>query len=389
MTARLNKTLIACVLLLSGMGLLSLWTQAPVSDLSGTSITKSIFLKQATFLGGAIALMGLAALPHYQHYRRGAWVLYGALVVALVFLLVKGSHTRGARGWFRLGPFMLQPAEFMKIVLVLTLARVLMYGRAVQRAPALLLPVAVAALPAALVLVQPDLGSALLFIPTLFAMLYAAGARKRHLALMAAALLAAAPAVYLHGMKDYQRNRLIAFLFPEKVPPDMRYQQEQSERACASGGVTGRGLGESGAAIPFYIPDRHTDFVFSIIAEELGLAGGSFVLLLYAVFFLQSLRIAHQSREPFGRLVVVGLTALFCTQTVINLGMTLGVAPITGLTLPFVSYGGSSLLTCGIAAGLVLNVGARWQPSFASRDLAGGSVEISGFQPQAVKWLAH
>lgn len=389
MTARLNKSLIACVLLLSGLGLLSLWTQAPVADLSGTSITQSIFLKQATFLGGALALMGLVALPHYQHYRRGAWILYGALAVALLFLLVRGAHTRGARGWFRLGPFMLQPAEFMKIALVLTLARVLMYGRAVQRGFALLLPIAVTALPAALVLVQPDLGTTILFIPTLFAMLYAAGARKRHLVLIAAVLLAAAPAVYLYGMKDYQRNRLTAFVFPERVPPDLRYQQEQSKRACASGALTGRGLGESGVAIPFYIPDRHTDFVYSILAEELGLVGGSFVLLLYAVFFLQSLRIAHQSREPFGRLIVVGLATLFATQTFINLGMTLGVAPITGLTLPFVSYGGSSLLSCGIAAGLILNVGARWQPSFSSRDLAGGSVEINGFQPQAVKWLAH
>ena len=117
--------------------------------------------------------------------------------------------------------------------------------------------------------------------------------------------------------------------------------------------------------------------------------GSTFVLLLLGIYFARSLWIAHQSREPFGRLVVVGLTALFATQTFINLGMTLGVAPITGVTLPFVSYGGSSMLTCAISAGLILNVSARWHPGFSSRDMAGGSVEISNFQPQTVKWLAH
>jgi len=151
--------------------------------------------------------------------------------------------------------------------------------------------------------------------------------------------------------------------------------------------MMGRGLGESGSQLPFNIPDRHTDFIYSIIAEELGFAGSTFVLLLFTIYFTVSLRIAHQSREPFGRLLVVGLTTLLATQTIINLAMTLGVGPITGLTLPFISYGGSSLLTCAVAAGLVLNVAARWQPGFSSRDMAGGSVEIRDFQPQAVKWL--
>jgi cell division protein FtsW (lipid II flippase) len=178
-------------------------------------------------------------------------------------------------------------------------------------------------------------------------------------------------------------------MFPEKVPPDLRYQQEQSVKACASGSLTGRGLGEGGAQFPFYIPDRHTDFVYSIVCEELGFAGASFLLLLFGLYFSESLRAAHQTREPFGRLVLVGLTALLATQTFINLGMTLGVAPITGVTLPFVSYGGSSLLMCAISAGLVINVAGRWQPGFSSRDMTGGSVEIRDFQPQAQKWLAY
>jgi rod shape determining protein RodA len=336
-----------------------------------------------------MALMGLVALPHYQIYRRLSFVLYGACVIALAALLVKGNYTRGARGWFSLGPINVQPAEFFKIAYVLTIGRVLMYGRAVQTWSGLALPILLTAVPAGLILLQPDLGTTLLFVPTLLAMLYVAGARRTHLAAIVIVLLVSAPVAYFFVLKDYQKNRLIAFLVPDKVPADLTYQVKRSIQACAQGRAWGDGLGESGQNAPFRIPDRHTDFVYSIIAEELGFAGSTFVLLLFAGLFGRSYGIAYQSREPFGRLVVTGITTLLATQTLINLGMTVGVAPITGVTLPFISYGGSSLLTCAAAAGLALNVSARWQPGFSSRDMAGGSVEISSFQPQPAKWLAH
>ncbi len=386
MIRRLNRTILACVLLLSGMGLLSLWQTAPPTDLTGESITKSIFLRQATFLAAGLALMILTALPGLHHYRRGAVLLYAACAAALAALLVVGRYTRGARGWFAVGPINVQPAEFMKIAFVLTVARSLMYAKKIQEWRGLLVPIALTALPAALVLLQPDLGTALLFVPTLLAMLFVAGARKRHLAVILIVLLVSAPAAFLFVLKDYQRARLVAFLSPEKYP-QLAFQPEQSKKACASGGVVGRGLGESGAALPFYIPDRHTDFVFSIIAEELGFAGSSFLLLLFGIYFSKSFQAAWQSREPFGRLAITGLTVLLGTQTLINLGMTLGVAPITGVTLPFVSYGGSSLLTCALAAGIALNVSARWQPGFSSHDMAGGSTKISNLEPHAVRWL--
>ncbi len=386
---RFNKTVLACVLFLSAMGVLSLWTQAPPTDLSGASITKSIFLKHVTFLGAALAIMGLAAWPHYQGYRRLAFVLYGACLVALVALLLKGNSTRGCRGWFALGPINVQPAEFFKIAYVLTIARVLMYGRAVQTWSGVALPILLTALPAGLILLQPDLGTTLLFIPTLLVMLYVAGARRTHLAVMILALLIAAPVGYFFVLKDYQKNRLIAFLVPDRVPPDLTFQVKRSVQACAAGRTWGNGLGQSGQNAPYPIPDRHTDFVYSIIAEELGFVGSSFVLLMFAWLYGKSFWIAFQSREPFGRLIVTGITTLLATQSLINLGMTIGVAPITGVTLPFISYGGSSLLTCALAAGLTLNVSARWQPGFSARDMAGGSVEISSFRPQPVKWLAH
>jgi rod shape determining protein RodA len=379
---RVSKTLVATILLLAGFGVLALWNLYPPADLSEATITKSIFLKHLTFLAAALALLGLAAVPPPSLYRRLAWPAYAAGVLSLVLLLVLARSTRGTRGWFAIGPFNLQPAEFFKIALVLALARTLMYGRAVQTWSGLALPCLVAAVPAVLILIQPDLGTTLLFLPTLFSMLFVAGARKRHLAILASVLIAAAPVAYFTVLKPYQRERLTAFL------GDGGYQQRQSELACASGRLLGSGLGESGAGLPFYVPDRHTDFVYSIIAEELGFAGSTFVLFLYLALFAQFLRVAHRTNEPFGRLTATGMTAWMATQTLINLGMTLGVAPITGLTLPFVSYGGSSLFTCSIAAGIVLNLGARWQPAFASRDTAGGSVEINGLLPRSASGAA-
>jgi rod shape determining protein RodA len=327
--------------------------------------------------------MGLVAWPHYLNFRHLSWVLYAVLLGMLVLLLVKGRVVNGARCWFTIGPVKFQPAEIMKVALVLVLANVLMYGRNIESWKGLLLPIALVAVPAALIVVQPDMGTTILLIPTLLSMLFAAGARKRHLAIIIAVLVAAAPVVWVKGMKDYQRERIVSFLFHPG------YQQSQSVKACSVGALTGRGVGESAAATTFYIPERHTDFIFSIIAEDLGFIGSTFVLLLITIYFATSLKIAHQSREPFGRLLGVGLTTLFATQTYINIGMTLGVAPITGLTLPFLSYGGSSLLMSAMSAGLILNVGARWQPSFSSRDMAGASVEIRDFQPQSVKWLGH
>lgn len=377
MILRFNKTIVACVLLLSGVGLLCLWTQAPSTDLAGKPLTDSVFLKQLTFLGISLATMGLVAWPSYLNYRHLAFVLYLVLLGLLALLLVKGNVVNGARCWFNVGPIKFQPAEFMKIALVLVLANVLMYGRDVQSWRGILLPLGLTAVPAALIVMQPDMGTTLLLVPTVFAMLYTAGARKRHLAVLLVLLLAAAPVVWFKGMKEYQRIRISSFV------TGTSYQVGQSVKACTAGSVTGRGIGESGANPLYSIPERHTDFVYSIVAEDLGFIGGSFVLLLLAIYFATSLKVAHQSREPFGRLLVVGLTTMFATQTFINLGMTLGVAPVTGLTLPFVSYGGSSLLVCSISAGLVLNVAARWQPGFSSRDMA-GSVEIRDLQPKSI-----
>src|SRR5258708_22363322 len=212
MIPRFNKTILACVLLLAGIGLLCLWTQAPSTDLTGHSIKSSVFLKQFTFLGIALATMGLVAWPHYLNYRHIAFVAYVVLLGLLALLLVKGQVVNGARCWFNVGPIKFQPAEFMKIALVVVLANVLMYGRDVQSWRGILLPLALTAIPAALIVVQPDMGTTVLLIPTVVAMRFTAGARKRHLFTRAGLFLLAARLVWSHGMREYQRGRILAFL---------------------------------------------------------------------------------------------------------------------------------------------------------------------------------
>ncbi len=387
MLRRVDKILIASVLILMGMSLLSLWATAPLTSISGASITRSIFLRQGAFAAAALVAMLLTLLLEPRHFRRAGPFLYIACVAALVGLLFAGRVVKGARGWIPLGPINIQPAEFAKIAVILTLARMLMYSRNIGRWRGLVVPLVLAGFPTGLVLLQPDLGSALLFVPTTLAMLFAAGARKLHLGVLIGVMIAAAPVGYIFVLKKYQRERLISFVVPHLVSRDARYQKEQSERACAAGGLTGRGLGESGETIPFYVPDRHNDFVFSITAEELGFAGSIFVLLLYGVLFARCFSIARRCREPFGRLVATGVASLLAAQTMINLGMTVGVAPITGVTLPFLSYGGSSLLSCGMMMGLVLGVGARWKPVFSSHELQGASVEIREFRHRDMAWL--
>ena len=332
-----------------------------------------------TLLGVAILLL----LPGYQATRRFAYVLYGLCAVALVGLLLFGPYTRGARGWIPLGPISLQPAEFMKLACVFALARWISFAKGLDSWRSLAVPLLLAGIPTALVFVQPDLGNAMLFFPVLLAMLFVGGAPRRRLAALVIVAVVAIPFVYTFGMKPYQRDRLTGFMSGDR---NLSYQQRQSLDAVRSGGLHGRDVPE-GARYPFHIPDRHTDFVYSVVAEEQGFLGSSAVLVLFAIFFLQAGRIAHRTVDPYGRLVVVGLTVFCGLQVFINVGMNIGVAPITGLTLPFVSYGGSSLLTCFLSLGAILNVGLRWVPTFSGRDMDRGHVSIRAFKPPPFYWF--
>ena len=321
---------------------------------------------QAIWLAVAVAGFAAAAAIPYSRFERHAYLLYGAGVALLAGLPFFGSLANGARAWYQVGSAKVQPSEFMKIALILATAKLLMYRKDVCRGRGFLMPFLVAAPPIALILLQPDLGTALVFFPMLLAMLFVAGARLWHFAALFGAVAAAgAIAFFVRGLDQYQRLRILVFLDPERDPLGAGFQALQSRIAVGSGGLFGQGLGEGSQTQLHFVPDSHTDFIFAVIAEEGGLFVAATVLLLLLAITLGCLGAAFRIREPFGRLVAVGVAALLAGEVLVNCGMTIGLVPIAGIALPFVSYGGSSLLTSFVALGLVANVEARAAPTLA------------------------
>ncbi len=324
--------------------------------------------KQVVWMALGAAVFVALLVPNYMKLGRFAYLIY-AVCLVLILASYLFPPVNGARRWIPFGSFFkLQPSEFMKIAVVLALAKYLMYRDNLSRARKLAVPFCLALVPTVLILRQPDLGTALLFIPILFALLYAAGARVKHLGLAAAIGLALLPPLYFFGLKDYQRKRLTGFLHPERTSLQEGYQLVQSKIAIGSGGLTGQGLGQGSQNWMEVLPYDQTDFIFAVVGEEWGLVGAGGLLLLYLALFAASISIALRTREPFGRLIVAGVVGLLAAQVYINVGMTMGLMPVTGMTLPLVSYGGSSMLSSFILLGLVANVAMHHIPVFSSRE---------------------
>lgn len=324
-----------------------------------------------TVIGLAACLLVLA-VP-YRRVVDLRYPLYGLGLLLLVLVLFVGSGKSAGR-WIELAGFRLQPSEVMKLLLVVTLAGALRYEQGMDRQRRVGLPLLLTLVPVLLVMAQPDLGTALLFPPLLLAVLYAAGARGRPLLIMAAVGLLGLLALWfvpglLHG---YQRTRFEAWLRQGDDDPVLLRSYglhlHQSKTVVGTGPVLGNGTGEDAEEAVRLLPERHSDFAFPVFCNAFGLAGVSVLLLLYLAFLGLMLRTALRVREPSGRLLAVGATALFAVQALVNMAMTLGLLPIVGMPLPFVSYGGSSLLTSFLALGLVLNVGAERTVEFGRSD---------------------
>lgn len=308
-----------------------------------------------------VAMLGVT-LPSYRVLARFSYPAFAASVVLLVvvfwFPTVNGAHR-----WIRFGPVGVQPSEFAKLAFVLALARYLMYRESYRRLWGLLGPLALAMVPVLLVLKEPDLGTSLVFLPVLFAMLFAAGARRTHLALVAAVAVAMLPLLWSQMSRE-QKSRVTALAEQTAAgerPTEDGYHLHRAKQVLALGGWTGSLVGgettsDYGAAL---VPEAHTDSIAVVLGERLGLLGWALLLALYWLLVWRALAVAGATREPFGRLVAVGTGAMIATQALINTGMHVGLLPITGLTLPLVSYGGSSLLANSLALGLLLNVGLR------------------------------
>ena len=353
-------------LLLSLLGLYAIdlaEAATPERSPSGTTIRQGIFL----FIGVSAALF--AAVPHYRVYRFVAWPSYAACIALLVFLLVPFvpesivDPRNGARGWINLGVADFQPAEVTKIAFVLVVGGYLRYRREHQRFRGLIAPGIIAAIPIGLITLQPDLGSASLYVPSLFAMLLAAGARLRHLLLIVVIATLAAPASW-PLLKDHQKRRFVAIVQQlrgsDEGAQDINFQSFTAQRLVGAGGVTGVSDIKTRALIRYNgLPEAHNDMIFAVITLRFGLIGGVVTLLLYMLWTVGVIGTAAACRDPFGRVLVIGLAVFVAVQSVINIGMTVGLLPIIGVTMPFVSYGGSSMLTSWLMTGLVLNVGLR------------------------------
>ena len=310
----------------------------------------------------ALIVMLLVTIPNYRRLCRGTYLAFG--VSLLLLIVVYAFPPIGyAHRWIRLGGIGFQPSELAKITFVLALARYLMYRENYRWLGGLLVPLVLTLVPVLLILREPDLGTAIVFLPVLFAMLYAAGARRRDLAVLCLVGCAVLPVLWTQMSRE-QMSRVTALLEP--ITPGQRpsadaYHLYQARRTMAVGGIWGTALGPEplDAVRRYSVPAAHTDSIYSVLGERFGIVGVALLLLLYFLLAWRGLVIAQSTREPFGRLLAVGIVALFSVQAVINTGMMAGLLPITGLSLPLVSYGGSGLVAGGLALGLLMNISMR------------------------------
>ncbi len=305
----------------------------------------------------------------YTTIGKAAAILYVLGLLSLAAVFIFGISVKGSQRWIPLGGVRVQPSELMKLIMIIVLARYASKAKNLNQLKGLVVPGLLCAVPAAMIAKQPDMGTALVIVPLFFAIMFLAGARIKHLLLLALVGLALLPAVWFYVLKDYQRGRALAFIEPHSKEYRLSegYQAIQSKAAIGSGGLTGKGWGMGTQNTHGVLPERHTDFVFSVVGEEWGFAGCVFVLGLLFGIMLLCTDVAYSTDDPFGKLLSAGICTLIYVQTVVNVGMTVGLVPITGLTLPFVTYGGSSLMTSMAALSLVVNVGMRRVETLARR----------------------
>jgi len=363
-----NWPILAAVAVLSAVGVVSIWADNPPDG-----------QKQLLFLAVSCVILFLFQTMSYVRLGQYAWPFYAISLILLLYTLLPGvpgvREVKGAKNWISFGAFKLQPAELMKVAFCCVMARYLRFRSNYRTLGGLVPPFLLAIVPLLLILKQPDLGTALIFVPALFVMLFVAGAKLRHIFAVCLVGGMLAPVAWYAGsdvrngapdlpvlrhlptfVKKYQRERVRAmFTKDASTLQDTGYQQAHSLMAFGSGGWFGRGPGNIQAGRQ--IPEAHNDMIFALVGEQFGFAGAAVVMVAYLVLFVTGLEIAGNTREPFGRLVAVGIVSLLAGQTFLNLLVCLRLMPVTGVTLPFVSYGGSSLVASFISVALLLNIG--------------------------------
>jgi len=318
------------------------------------------FSRQLVWVGAALVALLVAFAVDYHKLLAWSPLLYAGALVALVLVLPLGHRAGGAVGWFRVGSIGVQPSEFAKLATALFLARYLS-GEAERflRSRQIVIVLAIAGVPMLLTALEPDLGGAAMFVPMVGGVLLVAGVRLRTLLVSAGAIVVVAGLVWGFGMKDYQRQRVRTFLAPTTDPLGAGYQVRQSRIAVGSGELTGRGYRQGTQSQLRFLPARHTDFILAVLAEERGFLGVALVLGLYAAFLGGAAAVAARARDRAGILLVAALASIPAFHIVYNSAMVIGLVPITGIPLPFLSYGGSFTLINWISVGMVLGVDFR------------------------------
>lgn len=348
--ARFDWLLLIAVLLLLSVGMLALYS------FSETVAGNLYFGKQLLFAAIGAGIMFFVGALDYRYFARMSSLLYFLALGVLLLVLLIGEPVRGTVGWLSFFGLQIQPVEIAKIVLIIFLASFISQKRSeLGEWTRLIVSLLLTALMILLVLRQPDLGSSLVLAFIWVSMILVSGIRLKHLA-----VLSVLGGILLFVgwllLADYQRARLETFLDPTLDPQGSGYNVLQSMVAVGSGGLWGKGIGHGSQSQLNFLPEKHTDFIYAVITEELGLVGGALILFLYGLFLYRIERIAVRARDNTGYLIAVGLLAYFFVQITINIGMNIGLLPVTGLPAPFLSYGGSSLLASFIGLGLLLSI---------------------------------
>ncbi|HEY0903507.1 MAG TPA: rod shape-determining protein RodA [Marmoricola sp.] len=355
------------------IGTLLVWSSTSANDaLDGGGGTAYLRRHLVNIVIG-VGLAAAVVVTDHRWVRILAPLVYAASVVGLVLVLMMGTTINGSQSWLMLGGMSLQPAEFAKLAVVVGMA--LLVAERIESSPRRQLGVldvslmlATAGIPALLILLQPDLGTMLVLSATVFGVLAVSGAPRRWLVgLVLSGVVLAAMVVMLGVLKSYQVNRFMAFTNPDLDPRGAGYNTTQARIAIGNGGLFGQGLFDGSQTRSGFVPEQHTDFVFTVAGEELGLVGAGVLIALFAVLLWRALRIATQADDMFGRVAAAGIACWFGFQTFQNIGMCLGIMPVTGVPLPLVSYGGSSMFASMVAVGLLLNLHRRAADAPSSR----------------------
>ena len=357
----LDIVLVASVLCLTGVGLLMIYSSTRSKQAAAGLDPQDYLKRQLLFAGIGLVVMVVMTVVDYRVLRDIAPVIGVVVVVFLLAVLTPlGSEARGAHAWFQVGPFNVEPSEASKIGFIIVLAAYLSVHRGAMDTPQIVTALGLAGVPMALIYLQPDMGTDMVFVATLMGLLLVAGAKPRHIAALTALGVVGILTVFQLGiLKEYQLDRLAAFLDPADDPQRSAYNLRQSQIAIAAGGMTGKGVFEGTQTNLSFVPEQHTDFIFTAVGEELGFVGASTLLALFALVMWRTWRAAAMAKDEFGTLICVGVLCMLLFQIFENVGMTMGITPIAGIPLPFVSYGGSAIIACFAAIGLVLNVHMR------------------------------